>query len=132
MRTKTIIKGFEISAGQGFEVEKWSYWRYAYRVKVKNLKTGAVIYFRFYDNVNNYEQGKNMLDDEGLKNAFQCFLNDALAGYYDFQDFISSFGYEEKEGFKIWQAVKEQKERAKKLGLDYEELVELINEIENN
>lgn len=51
-----------------------------------------------------------VLTDEGLCNAFNCFVSDALAGDMDFEMFMAEFGYDWKkikEAKKIWQACKE-------------------------
>jgi hypothetical protein len=129
MRNKIQIRNFEISAGKGREVWKWDAYRYAFKVKVKNLETGAIAYFNFYGSIMDYEKGKDELSGDDLKVAFWAFLGDAYGGGLDFADFCEEFGYslEDKEARQIWNKCTEQKERAERLGINEDLRIDLLN-----
>lgn len=132
-KTKIEVNGrcFEISAGKGQAVEKWGAWRNRFRIYVKDSqKDNAWTYFNFYDSVMHFEEGREYLTEEDLKFAFRCFLEDALAGLLDFEDFLAEFGYDEREGKRIWKDCQKQFEKAKKLGFENEEdLADALNEL---
>ena len=124
------IRNYTIKASTGREV--WNVWgdnalRYRFKITVKNEKTGAITYFNFYGSIKDYEEGKNELNKEDLKVAFWCFLQDAEDGKMDFDEFLASFGYEEKEGRKIWKACQNQLEKCERLGLNEDLRTDLLN-----
>lgn len=51
------------------------------------------INFTYYDSAFAFQSGKRELDESDLKNAFYCFVSDAISGEMSFEDFCSEFGY---------------------------------------
>jgi hypothetical protein len=49
--------------------------------------------FYFFDSQANYEEGKEDLDEESLKWAFRCVIEDGLSATESFEDFASGLGY---------------------------------------
>ena len=44
--------------------------------------------------------------------AFECFIGDATAGFYSFQDFVGEFGYTDPvDAYKTWRACKRAAEK---------------------
>lgn len=62
-----------------------------HRVTVRSAKTRARVQFEFWASLADPELRK----PSDLRNAFECFLSDAIAGEQDFAEFCSEFGYDE-------------------------------------
>ena len=124
------FKNLIIKGSRGVEVYKWGNFRYKFIITIKNKDTNNEIRFAFFDSVNNYYKNKTRLDKEGLKAAFECFLLDCQAAFLDYEDFINEFGYtNNKEAKKVYQACQLQLERARKLGLDEDLIIDYINSL---
>jgi hypothetical protein len=135
MKIKILNYEFEIKAKfKGVDIPKWEKQGFPhnkFRITIKNIKTGRSIFFNFWDSYKNYEEGKKELNDEDLIYCFECFLNDALS-YYDYQDineFAKGFGYDLKEVKRVYNGCKIQYEKAKKLGLSDDDIINIFNKI---
>ena len=51
--------------------------------------------FDYYGSARDCEKGKKILDDEDLKSAFRCIVDDALYGNMSFDEFCGELGYDE-------------------------------------
>lgn len=51
--------------------------------------------FKFHTSANDYNKGKNWMDEQDLKEAMDCIFRDATAGKMDFEEFCGEFGYDE-------------------------------------
>lgn len=83
-----------IKSGVDFPDSKSNGLHNKYDVSVTNAETGNKTSFDFYDSTHNYNNAVTEIKGEDLLNAFQCFISDAIAGDYSFEDFCSEFGYD--------------------------------------
>ena len=73
---------------------------------------------------------KKMIDENGLKFAFRCFIDDAISGTYDLDAFQEEFGYEKaSECIRVWRACQSQLSKAAAIGFPEPDLYEVINEL---
>lgn len=87
----------------GVPCNKWySGLRNCFDITLK-VNDGRSIRFHFYDSIANYP---NPIDEKGLKSAFECYVNDAIAALssLNLDDFLSNFGWnmDSGEGFRAW------------------------------
>lgn len=61
-----------------------------HRVIVRNRANGKRVSFDFWASLANPE----LRSPSDLRNAFECFLTDAIAGEQDFDSFCGDFGYD--------------------------------------
>ena len=95
IRTTIKMNDIEIhvTASMGTPKKHWDKMRYKHIVTVRR-KEYPPQKFDFWSSVVDYLGDKNKLDDAGLKDAFECFVSDAIAGDMDIDEFHSDFGYE--------------------------------------
>ena len=90
--------------------------------------------FNYYASYNDFCKGVTSLDRDGLRNALECFLSDALCydNTRDFSDFCADLGYDisqYKRARAAWNGCKRHHEAAARvLGSDYAEIINEINE----
>ena len=89
--------------------------------------------FYYYGSHADWEAGKTELTEKELLWAFRCFLEDALAGSYDFKEFCREFGYSEDsiKALRIYRECEKQLKKAYDLGIFESELVDMLNELSN-
>lgn len=109
-------------------------------VSVKNKKTGDVETFEFWNSLICMKRTKKVygkefpdleLRNSELREALTCFVDDALAGDMDIDEFASEFGYEGEKISKvlrIYNGCKEAKEKLLNLlNCPVNRLYDLIN-----
>lgn len=82
-------------------------------IKVVNPSTKVSKYFTFTSQCVDYiSDGDNL-----LKDALHCIYSDYCSHYYhnDVLDFIENFGYDHKEGIKVYKAIERSSERFEQL-----------------
>ena len=91
--------------------------------------------FNFFASFKDYQDGKETMSRDDLKNALDCFLSDGLSydNARDFSDFCAEFGYTEMSQYKQARAAfdgcKRHHEAAARIfGPDYYEILNEINE----
>jgi hypothetical protein len=97
-----------------------------HRVVVRNSKTRTRVQFEFWASLAEPELRK----PSDLRNAFECFLTDAIAGEQDFAEFCSDFGYDEdsRKAERIYKACKRAAAQAHRL-LGSDDLYDLANQL---
>lgn len=95
-----------------------------HRVIVRNSRNGKRIQFEFWASLADPELRK----PSDLRNAFECFLSDAIAGKQSFEDFCGDFGYDvdSRKAEKTWKACQRAAEKADRL-LGDADLYDLAN-----
>lgn len=87
---------FVVSCGapKGLPCNKWSGTRNRFRITLR-INDGKPIWFSYYDSIANYP---NPINEKGLKRAFECYVDDALAARCcnGVEDFMREFGYENR------------------------------------
>jgi len=127
-----LIKGRCVGSVKSFPYQEDGYPHFKFRIVVKNLENGRWTWFYFYGSYAEFEKGKTELTKEDLVIAFKCFLEDCLAvlDYPDVDDFANAFGYDKPSiVLKVYKACERALRKAKKLGLEEDEIYDLINEI---
>ncbi len=143
-RTKTIkAKGrkFKLSAGhcktvRGFPHHKGDNEpRCQFDVVVEDLDSGKTESFKYHDSIHNFNKGKMHLDGEDLSEAFEAFLDDAIYGTMDFDDFVGELGYDTeytedyKNAKRIHRATRDALDKTSDLDIEEDELYDLINHL---
>jgi len=87
--------------------------------------------FNFYGSHSDYEGGKEELADEDLKFAFRSFIDDAIYGTMNFDEFCSELGYDQdsRRAEKIHKMTQKATEKTRDLGIFDSELYDIINEL---
>lgn len=95
-------------------------------IHVRNTKTKTSIRFDFWGSIVSPE----LQSPYDLKNAFYCFISDAISGLASFDDFCSEFGYntDSRTAEKIWKSCKKSTEKAKRI-ID-EDIYDFANELQ--
>jgi hypothetical protein len=124
---QTSYKQFEItSKSLGSIPCEWDNGRNhnADRVTVKNVANGLKTSFKFYQSI----ASPCFKDEQELLSAFRCFVDDAISGTYDFDEFCSEFGYEKPSlAYKTWRECQKALRRFKRI---YDgDLYELLDEL---
>ena len=127
-------KEFEVKAKfVGPDVPKWDNLMHnKFKIYVKNLHNNKSISFDFWDNYNNYIQGKTELSKEDLIFCFKVLLDEALmyADYRDIDDFYNEFGGEKiSQVLQAYKGCKKQFQNCLRLGLTEDEIRNMFNEI---
>jgi hypothetical protein len=122
---------FVVSCGRpsGSSYRKWNGLRKCFRVTLQ-INDGKPIWFSYYDSRANYPYPIN---EKGLKRAFECYVNDALAARYcnGVEDFMREFGYENRrEAGGAYVACEKALGFFNEHGVDVVELYEYLNEEE--
>jgi hypothetical protein len=104
----------------------------AFNISVcRRLDSGGKISrnFTFYDSQHNYEEGKEDLEADDLKEAFRCFIGDAQAAVGGFPDFCSEFGYDQdsRRSYRMFKACERSMEKVQDLGINLNELCDVLN-----
>ena len=85
------------------------------------------VYFDFYGSHIDCSNHKIIMNQEDIRNAFECILSDALIPIDSFCDFMSDFGYTDcKEAKRIYDACKEERDKLLKIGIDEDEMYRLL------
>jgi hypothetical protein len=87
--------------------------------------------FTFFDSQANYEAGKEDLEADDLKEAFRCFIDDALSATYDFKEFCAEFCYstDSIRAERIYRACQRTLEKVRNLYIVDSELCDMINDL---
>lgn len=111
---------------RGVEVFHWNAHRLKFVISI-SIDDGEPKNFDYYDSVVNYP---NPIDEDGLRNAFQCIVMDAMAGLFGSVDeFMREFGYEDyRKAQKLFLACERTYEFFERHGVDIYELQEYVNE----
>ena len=125
---KITFKNFEIKATyKGNKKAEWSKENFNnHMVKVTNRDTQQSITFEFWASISN----PKLKTEYDILNAFYCFVSDAIAGSYTFEEFCSEFGYnnDSRQAEKIYKKCKKQLEKLKKI---YDgDIYELANKLQ--
>jgi hypothetical protein len=106
----------------GFKQSKWGAGMHQHHrlyVKVCSNK----IAFDFWQS-----QDKPKVDSiDDVLSAFSCVLRDASASFQGMGDFISEFGYEAKEGAKVYSECSKSATKLYKLGLEEQDICDILN-----
>jgi len=116
------FKNFEVWADRG---EKWGN-KYRFKVYIKNLTTGQVADFYFYDTTNNYKRGKRELKDKDLEETLYYLRLDLKALELDYERFKKMFAKDDEEAKKLLEKTKEEAEKMRKIGITAEILTEFL------
>jgi hypothetical protein len=133
---KTTFKNFEISSNPAIDsvFNPWKGQRtgqhFRFDVFVES-ESGEEISFEFFGSSQDFEDGKNELEEHDLLHAFYCVLGDVNCGLMDFEEFCSEMGYstDSRQAYQTWEACKESAEQLNDLGLNQEEIYDLLNEL---
>jgi hypothetical protein len=95
---------------------------YAYDIALASK--GGSETFAYFASAYDHGAGKKTLDDDDLKNAFWCIVDDALSGAVPFDEFCGEMGYDEdsRRAERIWQQCQETFEKMKTIGLSKDDL----------
>ena len=110
----------------GVEVFHWNAHRLKFVISI-SIDGGEPKNFDYYDSVANYPKP---IDEDGLRNAFQCIVQDAPAGVCSSVDeFMREFGYEDyREAQKLYLACDKTLKFFQKHDVDIYELQEYVSE----
>lgn len=114
MYNNTKFKQFKIKANyKGNKKASWGDNWNNYMITVTNTETNQKITFEFWASIANPE----LKTEYDILNAFYCFVSDAIAGSYTFEEFCSEFGYDNdsRQAEKIYKKCKKQLEKLKKI-----------------
>lgn len=122
---------FVVSCGapKGSPCNMWNGTRNRFRI-ILRINGGKPIWFSYYDSIANYP---NPINEKGLKRAFECYVNDALAAYTwnDIEDFMHEFDFENRrEAAYMYAACKKALGFFNEHEVDVVELYEYLNEEE--
>ena len=124
---KTKFKQFKIKASyKGNKKASWGDNWNNYMITVTNTETNQKITFEFWASIAKPE----LKTEYDILNAFYCFVSDAIAGSYTFEEFCSEFGHnnDSRQAEKIYRKCKKQLEKLKKI---YDgDIYELANELQ--
>ena len=97
-------------------------------ITVRNNNTNKLTRFEFWNSISEGEIKK----EDSLLFAFRCFVDDAISGSYDLDDFFAEFGYYDhaKVGIKAYKACQNQKRKAKRV--IEQNLYDLLNEMSDD
>lgn len=89
--------------------------------------------FSFYGSENDYKNNKKELNESDLKEAFYCFVSDALSAKDGFDYFCDEFGYDKYDYLskKIYRACEKSLEKLERIipeGCDPYELLNYLSE----
>lgn len=99
-----------------------------HRVYVTN-ESGVKIWFEFWQSV----KKQWIRTREDLIGAFYCFLEDAYAAIYGYEEFCSDMGYDpcEKETKNIYKLCRQSLAKARKIGIeDEEQFCSILNDLQ--
>ena len=87
--------------------------------------------FDFYGSTADQEKHKTELNREDTLLAFRCFVDDALSGSMEFEEFCNEYGYDEdsRRAEKIHRACKQSYNKMLDLGFFESELYDVLNEL---
>lgn len=87
--------------------------------------------FDFYGSANDAVKQKVIMNDEDLKYALKCIIDDALSGTYSFEEFCNEFGYDEdsRRAEKIYKACANTYNRLSALGISENEMCVIVNDL---
>lgn len=122
---------FVVSCGapKGLPCNKWNGTRNRFRITLR-INDGKPIWFSYYDSIANYP---NPINEKGLKRAFECYVNDAVAARCcnGVEEFMHEFGYENRrEAGYAYVACEKALGFFNEHGVDVVELNEYLNEEE--
>jgi hypothetical protein len=88
--------------------------------------------FSFYDSTRNHDLGIYDLSKDTVEDAFRSFIEDAIAGDMTFDDFCGNFGYDtdSRSAERIYKLCKKALTKAHDLRLNYDDLCEIVNDID--
>lgn len=95
-----------------------------HKITVVNLETKKGLSFEFW---NSNASGKIKSESE-LLGAFECFLSDSCAAKETLEDFCGNFGYDLKEGRKIYNACVKSLDKYDRVLSEYD-IYDFINEL---
>lgn len=102
--------------------------RCSYNITISNDTN--VVDFVYYMSHIDYLNHKITMNQEDIKNAFECILSDALIPIESFCEFMNEFGYTDcKEAKRIYDACKEERDKLLKIGIDEDETYDILEMI---
>lgn len=127
---KATFKNFEVEAvytgakkaDWGDKYENWNH----HLVVVTNKENNLKVTFDFWCSIAH----PTMEKEYDVLNAFYCFVNDAISGSYNFEEFCGEFGYDtdSRKAEKIWKACQESLEELQRI---YDgDIYDLVNELQ--
>lgn len=75
--------------------KKGSYSGYHNHFRITVSSIFGLEQFDFYGSSSDCEKGKKTLNDDDLKNALRCIVDDALYGNMSFEEFCDELGYDD-------------------------------------
>lgn len=127
---KTNYKNFEITAVYaGNKCSPWDESNYNYyKISVKNTETRKRTSFDFWCSIAHSE----IENENDILEAFNCFLSDATAGNYDFDDFYFEFygNGEIKNALRAWRGCKKAYKNAIRVVGNIDTIYNLLNELD--
>lgn len=123
------LKSKMVASGVSFPDDKSSTLHNQFRVTIQRGQTA--ISFYYYDNMVNFEAGKETLTPEDNLFALRSFLGDCQAGEQEFKDFCGDFGYstDSIKALRIWNLCVKAKLKILKLNICSDEITELLDEL---
>jgi UDP-N-acetylmuramoylalanine-D-glutamate ligase len=129
--TKINLCGIEITLRQvtaGLPAMIWDAMRYRHNVTIEINDISK--HFDYHGSVNDYNEGKDRLSKEELKDVLECVISDAIAGVYDCKEFFAEFGYDDPcEGLKAYKACLKTLSEFNDMGISEDMLYEMSNEL---
>jgi hypothetical protein len=104
---------------------------YKHRVTVSTEGNRAS--FVYHTSINDYNQGKDEMDERDLIFALDCFISDAIAGEMDLYNFCNEFGYDydSRKAGKVWRACQRATGKANRLFPDLYDMANHVRETQN-
>jgi hypothetical protein len=129
--TKINPCGIEITLRQvtaGLPAMIWGAMRYRHNVTVEINNVSRC--FDYHGSVNDYNEGKDRLSKEELKNVLECVISDGIAGGYECKEFFAEFGYDDPcEGIKAYKACLKTLSEFNDMGIVEDMLYKMSNEL---
>jgi len=99
--------------------------------KVALISNGQRKEFDYYGSAHDSGNGKDTLNDDDLKGALRCIVDDGLYGLMDFNVFCDELGYDEdsRTAERIHTACKKAADELRELGLTDDDFSAIVNDL---
>lgn len=97
-----------------------------FTVRLTDMETKKFTTFLFYDCYRNWINNIKHLDEQSLKNAFECIILDAIAVDQPLEDFIQEYGLD-NNGRAIYKACEKTRTKLERF---FDDLYEALEEIQ--
>lgn len=119
-----------ITQKRGVPSKNWGHTRYKHAITLKTPRHAAQKFY-FYSSRVDYQGEKSTLDNDGLKDALECFVSDATAGDMDIDEFQGEFGYEKaSDCIKAHKGCIATADKMAKLGISGDDLYDIANALQ--